>query len=184
MAAHLPRPLIAKMVLCMLCVRVWGASMMTKIALSQYDAPNSLIVQDSFVHSLSLFRLELPLCLFYLPFLLSHRTRDDTAAFTHSSVLVYNHPRCPWPGERSTQDPQAIDAIDSFPFSFACPRHLKLSLRPVAIPFVWSRPFRCAATHPSPSLPRAFRFPFGIANLPRISRTTLRTHIAWSYLLR
>jgi len=40
MAAHLPHPLIAKMVLCMLCV--CSASMTTKIALSQYNAPNSL----------------------------------------------------------------------------------------------------------------------------------------------
>ena len=160
MAAHLPHPLVAKMVLCMLCVRVRGASMMTKIALSQYNAPNSLIVQDSFVHSLPLFCLELPLCLFYPPFLPSHRTRDDTAAFTHSSVLVYNHHRCPWPGERSTQDP--IDAIDSFSFSFACPRHLKLSLRPVAIPFACSRPFRCAAT-PCLLLSLApFAFPSGL----------------------
>jgi len=37
-------------------------------------------VQDSFVvRSLPPFCLELPLCPFYLPFLLSHRTRDDTA---------------------------------------------------------------------------------------------------------
>ena len=62
MAAHLPNPLIAKMVLSMLCV--CSASMMTKIALSQYNAPNSLIVQDSFVRSLPPFRLRLPLCLF------------------------------------------------------------------------------------------------------------------------
>ena len=73
-ATHLPHPLIAKMVLCMLCVS--SASMMTKIALSQYNTPNSLTVQDSFVRSLPLFRLELPLCFFYPPFLLSHRTRD------------------------------------------------------------------------------------------------------------
>jgi len=42
----------------------------------------------------------------------------------------------------------------------------------------------------SPSLlslsfsPSCLCFPFAIASLPRISRTTLRTHIAWSYLLR
>jgi len=48
------------------------------------------IVQDSFVRSLPLFRFELPLSFFYLPFLLSHRTRDDTAPFTPGSVLVYN----------------------------------------------------------------------------------------------
>ena len=99
MAAHIPHPLIAKVVLCMLCV--CSASMMTKIALSQYNAPNSLIVQDSFVRSLPPFRLRLPLCLFYLPFLPSHRTHDGTAPFTCSSVLVYNHPRRHQPGERS-----------------------------------------------------------------------------------
>ena len=61
MAAHLPHPLIAKMVLCRLCA--CSASMMTKIALSQYYAPNSQIVRDSFVRFLPLFCLELPLCL-------------------------------------------------------------------------------------------------------------------------
>jgi len=38
MAVHLPHPLIAKMVLRLLCV--CSASMMMKIALSQYNAPN------------------------------------------------------------------------------------------------------------------------------------------------
>ena len=123
MATHLPRPLIAKMVLYMLCVS--NASMMTKIALSQYNAPNSLIVQDSFVHSLPHFRLELPLCFFYLPFLLSHRTRDGTTPLTRSSVLVYNHPSWSRPGERSVKEP--IGAIDTLPFSIMCRRHLKLS---------------------------------------------------------
>jgi len=87
MATHLPHPLTAMMVLCMLCVS--SASMMTKIALSQYNTPSSLIVQDSFVRSLPLFPLELPLCFFYLLFLLSHRTRDGTTPLTCSSVLVY-----------------------------------------------------------------------------------------------
>ena len=138
MAAHLSRPLIAKMVLCMLCV--CRASMMTKIALSQYNAPNSLIVQTpSYVpYPLSLRTPALPLL---LP---SHRTRDDTAPFTRSSVLVFSHPRWRRPGERSIQYP--IDAIDSFPFSFACRRHIKLSLRPVIIPFACSWPFGRAPT--------------------------------------
>jgi len=90
------------------------------------------IIQDSFVSFLSFFRLELLLCLFYLPFLLSHRTRGDTAPFTRSSVLIYSYPRWPRPGERWIQN--LIDAIDSFPFSFACRRRLKLSLRLVTIP--------------------------------------------------
>ena len=117
------------------------------------------IIQDSFLSFLSFFRLERLLCLFYLPFLLSHRTWDNTALFTRSSVLVYNHPRWPRPGERSIQNP--IDAIDSFPYSFACRRRLKLSLRPVTFPFACcSQPFGRAATH-SP-LPRAFAFPSGL----------------------
>ena len=81
------------------------------------------------------------------------------------AVLVYNHPRWSRPGERSIQN--SINAIDSFPFSFACRRRLKLSLCPVTIPFACcSRPFRRAATHsltsPSPSLPRASAFPSGL----------------------
>ena len=113
-----------------------------KIALSQYNAPNSLIVQTpSYVpYPLSLRTPALPLL---LP---SHRTRDDTAPFTRSSVLVFSHPRWRRPGERSIQNP--IDAIDPFPFSFACRRHLKLSLHPVTIPFACSWPFRRAATPP------------------------------------
>jgi len=43
-------------------------------------------IQDSFVRSLSFFRLELPLCLFFLPFRPSHRTRDDASPFTHNIV--------------------------------------------------------------------------------------------------
>jgi hypothetical protein len=39
MAAHLPHPLIARIVLCMLCV--CSTSTTTKIGLSQYNAPNS-----------------------------------------------------------------------------------------------------------------------------------------------
>ena len=57
------------------------------------------IFQDSFVRFLPLFRLEPLLCLFFLPFLLSHRTRDDTTPFTRGSVLVYNQHRWPLPGE-------------------------------------------------------------------------------------
>ena len=128
-----------------------------------------------------LFRLEVLLWLFYLPFLLSPRTRDDSAPFSRSSVLVCNHPRWPRPWERSIQKP--IDAMNSFPFPFACLRLLKLSLRPVTIPFACSRPFGLAATS-SLSSPFRLCFPFGISNPPRISGTTLRTHIVWGYLLR
>jgi len=123
------------------------------------------IVQDSFVRSSPLFRLEPLLCLFYLPFLLSHRTWDDTAPFTRSSVLVYNHLCWPQPGERSIQNP--INAIDPFLFSFACHGRLKLSLRLVTIPFACSRPFGRAAT-PLSSPTRVCELASDLKNYPSI----------------
>jgi len=114
MTAHLPHPLIAKVVLCMFCV--CSASMMTKIALSVQctQLANCAGLLRTFLTPLLLRTPALPLLPSFLP---SHRTRDDTAPFTRSSVLVYNHPRWHQPGERSIENP--IDAIDSVPFSFA-----------------------------------------------------------------